>query len=119
MLKAKTIAFQLENTDFLNWIEMESNGYKDIEMLPEYRKFKCSVQASIEFPYKGTITNLTIPVDAIKDKYTKKLLSEICIKESIFEIEKFVQNGDNNNLRMNAPIYAYSKVNELYPYGNV
>jgi hypothetical protein len=119
MLKAKTIAFQLENTDFLNWIEMESNGYKDIEMLPEYRKFKCSVQASIEFPYKGTITNLTIPVDAIKDKYTKKLLSEICIKESIFEIEKFVQNGDNNNLRMNAPIYAYSKVNELYPYGNI
>lgn len=120
MLKAKTIAFHLDNKEFYNWIELECKGYDNIEILPEYRKLQCAVKANIEFPYKGmTLTSQVVPVDAIEDKTAKKLLSRMLIKESIFEIEELSKNGDGNNLRITAPIYAFPKVNELYPAGNV
>lgn len=120
MLKAKTIAFHLENNDFYNWVEMECNGYKDIKKLPEYRRLQCVVKANIEFPYKGIrLTNQVVPVDAIEDKAAKKLLSRMLIKEPIFEIEELGKKGDVNDLRINAPIYTFPKVNELYPAGNV
>lgn len=120
MLKAKTIAFHLENNDFYNWIEMECNGYEDIKALPKYRKIKCNVRANIEFPFKGmSLRNQIVPVDAIEDETVKELLSKMYIKESIFEIEELSKNGDANNLRMNAPAYTFPKVNELYPAGNI
>ena len=120
MLKVKTIAFHLENNDFYKWVEMECNGYEDIKKLPEYRRLQCVVKANIEFPYKGIrLTNQMVPVDAIEDKAAKKLLSRMLIKEPIFEIEELGKKGDVNNLRINAPIYTFPKVNELYPAGNV
>jgi hypothetical protein len=50
LMRAKLIAFELENNQFKEWINNELRGYpKDINKVPSYRVFSCEIVAVIEY----------------------------------------------------------------------
>lgn len=48
LMRAKLIAFEINNDDFKNWINKELNGYLNTDKLPEYRIVPCDVFAVLE-----------------------------------------------------------------------
>ena len=119
LLKAQTIAFYIKDETFTFWIKAEQNGYDDIETIPEYRKVKCGVKASISIPFRGIFTNMDVPVDAIENKTIKENLSYIIFLEPISEIEEMSKADDGKSLRMNVPSFAYNTISQFYPHGNI
>lgn len=119
LLKAQAIAFYIKDETFANWIKFEQNGYKNIEELPEYRKIICGVKANIFIPFKGILTNVIVPIDAIMDRKIREFLSTITILKPISVIEEMEKADNGNELRMNAPIITYGAINQLYPNANV
>ena len=119
LLKAQAIAFYIKDETFTNWIKVEQNGYASDKNLPEYRKAKCGVKANISIPFRGMYTNIDVPVDAIKNKEIREILSTIIFLEPISEIEEMGKADNSNSLRMNVPAFTYSTINQFYPHGNV
>jgi hypothetical protein len=119
LLKAQTIAFYIKDDTFTHWIKSEQNGYKDIKLIPEYRKVKCGVKANVSIPFRGVFTNMDVPVDAIENKKIKESLSRIVFMEPISEIEEMSKADDGKSLRMNVPAFAYNTINQFYPHGNI
>lgn len=119
LLKAQAIAFYIKDETFTNWIKAEQNGYTSDNYLPEYRKVKCGVKANVSIPFRGMYTNMDVPVDAIKNKEIRDILSTIIFIEPISEIEEMGQTDNSNSLRMNVPAFTYSTINQFYPHGNV
>lgn len=119
LLKAQTIAFSIKNETFSQWVKAEQNGYKDFKSVPEYRKVKCGVKANISIPFRGIITNMTVPVDAIEDKRIQEMLSHIIFMEPITQIEEIGKANNKNSLRMNVPAFTYGTINEFFPHGNI
>lgn len=119
LLKAQTIAFYIKDETFTNWIKAEQNGYASDKNLPEYRKVKCGVKANISIPFRGMYTNMDVPVDAIKNKEIREILSTIIFLEPISEIEEMGKADNSNSLRMNVPAFTYSTIRQFYPHGNV
>lgn len=119
MLKAQAISSFLGNKDFAAWVKNEQSGYGKGSELPEYRKCGCSAKVNLTKGFEH-ITNLDVPIDAIPDKQTRKLLSTMYFSEPISEIERLsLTDKTEGMLRMVAPVYAYAKVNEIFPYSNV
>ena len=67
LLKAQTIAFYLKDDTFANWIKAEQNGYKNTQLLPDYRRIHCTIQVDVSIPYRGTIYGIDFPIDAIEN----------------------------------------------------
>lgn len=88
--KAKVIGVKLELNEFVNWVDLELNGYDniDIENMPDYRKINCPILKDViesnrfgkQIYIKGsTVENIT---PEFKDK-----LQLIPIKDAISEIK--------------------------------
>lgn len=119
MLKAQAISSFLGNKDFAAWVKNEQSGYVKGSELPEYRKCGCSAKVNLTKGFEH-ITNLDVPIDAIPDKETRKMLSTMYFSEPISEIERLsLTDKPEGMLKMVAPAYAYAKVNEIFPYSNV
>lgn len=76
--RAKLIAYDIQNTDFKNWISREINGYNSgKDKLPEYRVIQCDLFGIIENPFIG---KKQVPMDA------SSLNKELDLKHSIYEM---------------------------------
>ena len=112
LLKAQAIAFYLKDEAFTDWIKSEQNGYSDIQELPEYRKARCTIQVDVSIPFRGMLTNMDFPIDAIENKH-------MCFVDSIFTIEQMGNNTNSDTLKMNASAYTFRYINKHYPEGNI
>lgn len=119
MLKAQAISYSLNVEEFSEWVKKEQNGYKEGDIIPDYRKCQCLAQANLTQGFK-IYTNFDVPVDAIPDKIAKEMLSYIKMGEPISEIEKITQGASQDGvLKVVAPAYAYAKVGAIFPHANV
>lgn len=82
--KAKVLASKLDQTDFLNWINSELDGYKDDETYPDYRSLSGQIKALN--PYHGWVPVL------FKKSEIEKTLSTRKTKQSVPEIEELLSN---------------------------
>lgn len=93
--KAKIIANELKDKDFLEWIEKELNGYdKDGQSSPEYRKISGNPMGFN--PMRGWIPFI------IDDPEQQELLSNRITPQPIGELEDLIKRN-KGNLRMSYP----------------
>ena len=102
------------NSEFLEWINNELNGYKG--ELPNYRIFK-------NLPLTGTIANIAciqknvnLPTYHLIE-YEKNCFTEIHVKACVSEIEEAIKN--NQKLGKNIPPEFYQKLSEPFNGGFV
>lgn len=118
LLKSQIVASKLNNEELKTWIENEQNGYKDAENLPAYRILNATVKGDISIPYRGLVTNYTIPGGIYDDPIIEDCMSKVRIIHSLSEIETIYNNKKNGNISTNLPAMAYDEVNK-HISGNV
>ncbi|MDX1536033.1 MAG: hypothetical protein R3346_04735 [Candidatus Spechtbacterales bacterium] len=89
--KVKVFAEKLGQKDFLEWVNLELNGYASDSAYPEYRKISGQVKGWN--PYRGWI-----PLHFTK-KETQELISSRYIKQSVSEMEELL-NSDTERFEM-------------------
>ena len=90
--RAKIIAYEIENSDFKNWISNELNGY-DTKDLPSYRIVPCVIVGTIENPMIG---RRTLPIDMSRINSAKGSdgdVTKMSIIQSIDLIEKNIEGN--------------------------
>ncbi|MGJ8761926.1 MAG: hypothetical protein ACSHXA_15380 [Polaribacter sp.] len=94
--RAKLIAYDLQNTDFKNWISKEINGYiNEKDKLPEYRIIQCDIFGTIENPFIG---KRQVPIDASSINEDLELdhnINEMRVLQSVSTIEKSLSQTEN------------------------
>ncbi|TXD51105.1 MULTISPECIES: hypothetical protein [unclassified Polaribacter] len=94
--RAKLIAYDLQNTDFKNWISKEINGYaNEKDKLPVYRIIQCDLFGTIENPFIG---KRQVPMDASSLNEDFELdynIYEMKILQSVSTIEKSLTQTEN------------------------
>jgi hypothetical protein len=84
LMRAKLIAFEVNNEDFKNWINNELNGYSKDSKLPDYRIIPCDIFAVIE----GYGARKMVPMDLTElDKDLEGKVYKMEAKQSIATIE--------------------------------
>lgn len=119
MLKAQAISYSLDLEEFTKWVRLEQNGYHKRDVIPEYRRTRCSAKVSLTQGFKR-VTNLDVPVDAIPDKVAREMLSYIYFSEPITELEMLSNDATSERLlQVIAPAYAYQKVQAIFPLADI
>lgn len=103
LTRAKLIAYKIDNEDFKLWIDNELNGYSNTNLLPQYRKISCELQAVINVPFVGT---RAIPIDVTSlDKWFEGSFSfyELNVIQSVSTLEENIKKADGNTGYENLP----------------
>jgi hypothetical protein len=94
--KAVVVATKLGITEFKEWAEYELHGYKDEEIIPQYRHLKGEIKAT--HPHYGLIPFL------FKNPETAEMLSTRSNKQPIGELQHLLDRlGPNGTLQMPYP----------------
>lgn len=88
--RAKLIGYELNNSDFKNWIVNESNGYSVDDQLPDYRIISCDTFAVVE-TYGGKRT-VPINLHELDDSMGGKIY-DMNVRHSIVNLEKAIQDA--------------------------
>lgn len=113
LLKVQVLAFNIENKQLQEWVNLELNGYVG-KNIPDYRKIPVLVLGNLiqDAGLRGiwTRNNVSLPVDYLDKKYWDKLTSAK-MDSSVSELEKMV--SDNGSYRINLPqaiSHEFSKI---------
>ncbi|PCI21382.1 hypothetical protein COB64_00675 [Candidatus Wolfebacteria bacterium] len=101
LMEVKVLASKLDQVDFLSWIELELNGYKDSSAYPDYRNMPGQVKAWN--PYQGWVPVL------FKKSDIERTISSRRANQSISEIEELISNKSDS---YEMP-YSASSANEI------
>ena len=82
--KTKILASELDQKDFLDWVNLELNGYKDDSAYPDYRKLSGEIKGWN--PYRGWIPVL------FESSEVEGALASRQTKQSIPEIEELLSS---------------------------
>jgi hypothetical protein len=87
--EAKIIAHELEDKEFLQWVDRELNGYSENDKVPQYRMLRGRPVA--RHPYHGWVPVLSRPGQNIEGQKSGfiELISKCHLRESIPELESF------------------------------
>lgn len=84
--KALMISNELNLKEFNEWINLELNGYGDMDNLPSYRILECELRANlIDQTGFNIVTASNVPISNIPEDIYKQLM-EIHINQSIFDL---------------------------------
>ncbi|MEJ4087745.1 hypothetical protein [Galbibacter orientalis] len=97
LLKTKVLASRIQNTELLNWVNAELNGYSSSKDLPEYRKNVTSYLKGNYVNGNMKYTNQPIPTIGL-DKMFQKNLQSTEFQDSITALENLVNNNDSSTL---------------------
>ncbi|NID09392.1 hypothetical protein F7231_04355 [Fibrella aestuarina] len=123
MLKTKFLAHKIGNSELLEWVNKELNGYKNADDLPDYRNVRVTTTMSFvvgDIKWSGQ----PIPTAGMSDA-AKRLLSEGYFLESVATLSTFSSNDADDRLAFNIPAelvrYVEIHIKELghNPYFNI
>lgn len=86
--KAKLVLKDINNLEFLSWVEKESNGYGKNDKVPEYRIVHGEPKGWN--PYRGWIPFIH------EDPKIQELLSRRGVSQSIAELESLIESNKNS-----------------------
>ena len=121
MLMAQAVSFELQNKLFSDWVRKEQRGYdkcKDSE-IPFYREVSCILKVDIFIPFRGMITNFTVPEGAIKDSMVKKFVTSVKLPQSLSELEEIQKNNVDSTLRLGVPSNIFPYIDSVLNNGTV
>lgn len=107
--KCKVLAVRLGNEPFENWVDQELNGYKNKNLLPDYRIVQVYSKGHFSGPFGTGLNNADIPFLSIPEKYRENLSKCYCI-ESIGYYINLLNNSKGANLAEQWPpdLVAYT-----------
>lgn len=120
---AKILAFNIDNADFKLWVDKESNGYEDKDVLPEYRIINTVLYGKIE-QIKGWGSSLIyerflLPTSHLSSQEYDLINTWRCIN-SVGEVQSMIDNAGDNNLATPCPLSVIPLVKRvLSPNVNV
>lgn len=121
MLMAQAVSFELQNNLFSDWVRKERRGYdkcKDNE-IPSYREVSCILKVDIFIPFRGMVTNFTVPEGVIKDPRVKKFVTSIKLPQSLSELEEIQKNNVDSTLRLGVPSSIFPYIDSVLNNGTV
>lgn len=121
MLMAQAVSFELQNKLFADWVRKEQRGYdkcKDNE-IPSYREVSCILKVDIFIPFRGMITNFTVPEGVINDPMVKKFVTSVKLSQSLSELEEIQKNNVDSTLRLGVPSNIFPYIDSVLNKGTV
>lgn len=101
LLKTKVLASRLGNTELLNWVNSELNGYDPDGDVPEHRKTGATVSGSyINGRYQ--FYDQPLPLVGLPDKLVK-LMTSIEFYQSVTTLESMVKDNESGVLEIVIP----------------
>lgn len=73
LLKVKVLASRIGNTELLNWVNSELDGYKNADSLPDYRVAKSIPRGNMQQGYHQE-NNVTLPIMIFGESLANKLI---------------------------------------------
>lgn len=119
LLKTQVLSSMVDIEDFSKWVNNEQNGYPEPLKVPEYRQLGCNVTASLTIPFHVGQTEMNVPVDAIRHKGAREMLSKVYYDSAAVEAERLAATGSEGRLRRPTPAMGYQYVQELFPNAHV
>ena len=119
----KILAFNIDNASFKLWVDKESNGYNDKDILPAYRIIKTVLYGKIE-QIKGFGNSLLyerflLPASHLSSQEYDLINTWRCIN-SVGEVQSMIDNAGDNNLATPCPLSVIPLVKRvLSPNVNV
>lgn len=93
LLKSKPIFNKLNETEIVNWIENESMGYEDMNLVPSYRKLKGELYAVYNNLYGGKM-KVQVHISNATEEMAK-IFSTVPLNDSISSIEDLVIDAED------------------------
>jgi predicted transcriptional regulator len=112
LLKTKVLLHRLGEKELVGWVNLELQGYKDSDALPDYRKISMSVRGNISngaYRY----ADQALPTGHLKEPL-KSRLDKTNLMQSIAVLESYAD--DDNNLSVSLAPEIYQHLSE--PFGN-
>lgn len=100
LLAAKVLAHQLNNAEFVSWVNSELDGYRLSDEVPEYRMFTPPSKGIFSNGYTIIIRNKIIPVLLIRDEWLKEQVTQFPISHGIRSMEELASKP---NEELNSP----------------
>ncbi len=119
LLKTQVLSSMVDIEDFSKWVNNEQKGYPESLKVPEYRQLGCNVTASLTIPFHVGQTEMNVPVDAIRHKGAREMLSKVYYDSAAVEAERLAATGSEGRLRRPTPAMGYQYVQELFPNAHV
>jgi len=94
--KCKVLAVRLGNEPFEKWVDQELNGYKNKNLLPDYRIVEVYSKGHFSGPFGSGIKNADIPLSCIPKKYRENLRKCYFIEPIGYYIN-LLKNSKGNN----------------------
>jgi hypothetical protein len=110
LMRAKLIAFEINNDDFKNWINKELNGYDNGDKLPDYRIIPCDIFAVME----AYGQRKTVPYDLTNiDKDLDGKIYKMEVQQSVSIIENGLKDTDEVYGYQDLPIQIVQMLREM------
>lgn len=94
--KCKVLAVRLGNEPFEKWVDQELNGYKNKNLLPDYRIVEVYSKGHFSGPFGSGIKNADIPLSCIPKKYRENLRKCYFIEPIGYYINSLKNSKGNN-----------------------
>ena len=121
MIMAQAVSFELYNNLFSDWVRKEQRGYhncKDKD-IPQYRDIPCILRADIFIPFRGMMTNFTIPADIIKEANVRNFVSSVKLPQSLTELEQIHSQNGGGEIKLGVPGSIFPFLDKYLETGNV
>ena len=99
LMKCKILAYRLKNTELVNWVNNEINGYETKDNFPSYRIIQVHSKGNFKYPTM-LIENQNIPSIAISEKY-REYVNTCYISRGVSALEHLLRNSTSNILYAN------------------
>lgn len=121
MLMAQAVSFELQNNLFSDWVRKEQRGYDKCKNneIPSYREVSCILKVDVFIPFRGMITNFTVPEGVIKDPMVKKFVTSARLTQSLSELEEIQKNNVDGTLRLGVPSSVFPYIDKVLTNGTV
>ncbi len=121
MMMTQAVSFELYNNLFSDWVRKEQRGYhncKDKD-IPQYRDIPCILRADIFIPFRGMMTNFTIPADIIKEANVRNFVSSVKLPQSLTELEQIHNQNGGGEIKLGVPGSIFPFLDKYLETGNV
>ncbi|WP_101809531.1 hypothetical protein [Paenibacillus pasadenensis] len=98
LLRLKVILSDLNNNEIIRWIEGELAGYKDEDVIPNYRVFMGQPIGTYIQNLKLKMTNAPVPLLAVLSQENIDKISEITFREGIASVQNILDGEERNSM---------------------
>jgi hypothetical protein len=103
--KCRLLAARLKHDDLKNWVQWELDGYRRVEDVPDYRKFRCHCFGHFTGAFGRGLRNAPIPIANIPSKF-REMLTTFSACEGVASLRNTIEECKDGVLQIPWPADA-------------